>query len=881
MYLKKRLFFSFLFFISTIIISFGQSLIEGNLVNEKKEPQSQINILVYESESSVLIAYDVSDQNGNFSISVDSESDSLILTSSSVQFTNYTRTILNTSQKLYIELFIDIKKLKALEVKAKPIEQRGDTLNYLVASFVRQEDRSIEDILRRMPGIEIDQSGKISYQGSPIQNLYVDGLDLMDGRYSIVSKNLPQGSVNSVEVLENHQPLRVLNGKISSTQASINLKLSKGIAATGTAKIGLGYSPLLWDGNITPMFFSKKIQVLASYQTNNMGFDVSKQLTDFSLKDYVNMANRPTKKPKLINIEGINTPDIEERRYLDNNIHLANLNILVKLKDDFTLRTNVFYINDFQQQFKKINTTLYNPSDTIEFSQVVNNKIYSNYINGAITLNKNTEKYYLNNKLNFKTNWDKSIGVVLTNDNPIVQSLKSPFSALINDLMVIHDLGNHLLSIKSYISYDISPHSLEVSPGQFQEILNNGTNYNKSIQYLDLSRLFTQNSASIAFGWKKISFTPKMGFEYSNQYQISNISIINNTIANNAGDAFNNDLIAQKSKIFISTEFEYKYRKLIVKAIIPVSLNSIDLQDVLSKDGQKLNRTFFDPKLKIDYQLNGYWRAKAIASFKNILGEMDKVHYKYLLESYRVLSKNNAPISETYYSRFFGSLSFRNPINSFFNTLNYSYTIKNRNLIYSNIIDANGTSILLANYKANTSYYHTVNLRSSKYIQEIKSTIRLHLAFNHQKGQSLMNNKFFETKNVLYIMKPSLYIRIFEWLNTEYNLESQFIETFIEKKKYSSLNINRHILNIYIYPSKNQNISIKTEYYRIDNKDSFFVDVLYRYTITKKRLDFEIRWTNILNNKSYISYQTSDFSVWESTYLLRPAQLTASVKFNF
>ncbi|OYT16683.1 MAG: hypothetical protein B7C24_06535 [Bacteroidetes bacterium 4572_77] len=870
-----------MFFASTFITSYAQVYIEGTLLNEKKEPQPQINILIYTPQSSVLIAYDVSDQNGNFAIAVDRESDSLILMISSVQFVNQVIRIPNVSQKFNIELSIDVKKLEALEVKAQPIEKRGDTLSYLVASFVQQEDRSIEDVLRRMPGVEISGSGKILYQGMPIQNLYVDGLDLMDGRYSVVSKNLPQTSVNSIEILENHQPMRVLEDKISSVQASINLKLSKGVVATGTAKLGLGYSPLLWDANITPMVFSKKIQVLSSYQTNNIGLDVSKQLSDLSLQDQIKYANRPSDQPKLIGVEGVGNPELEEDRYLNNNIHLANLNMLVRLANDFTLRTNIFYVNDYQLQQKALNTKLYKPSDTIEFNEIVNNQIFNNDVLATITLNKNTKKYYFNNKLKFHTNWNKSNGVVLTNGNSITQSLQNPFKALKNQFMLIRELGNQLLQLNSYISYDNSPPKLEITPGQFQGILNKDTIYEKSIQHVDLGRFYTQNSASMVFGWKRISLTPEIGFVYRKQNLLSNISIIEDNVEEDVGDAFINNLMAENAKIYFNAAGEYKYKGLVIKATIPISWNDINLEEKNSDQGQKLQRFYLDPKLNIDYKINGYWRANAGISLKHRLGDIDKVHYNYLLESYRVLSKNDAPIAEKSYYSFNSSIWYRNPINSFFNKLNYGYMIKKSNLIYSNMVQSDGTTIILATYSPNTFYYHNINFRTSKYISKFKSTLRLQLAFNHKKGQSLLNAELFETKNLLYFIKPGIYMQIFEFLNAEYNLESQSLETFVEKEKKSSLVLNRHKLNIFVYPSKNQLISFSGEYYSVNGKDNYFVDLLYRYSISKKRLDFELHWMNILNNKTYTSYQANDFNVWESSYLLRPSQLMASVKFNF
>ena len=93
-----------------------------------------------------------------------------------------------------------------------------------------------------MPGIEVETGGQILYQGMPINKFYVEGLDLMESRYTLVSKNLPKGSVTTVEILENHQPMRMLQDKVVSQQAALNLKIKKGVSTTGTASLAAGLS---------------------------------------------------------------------------------------------------------------------------------------------------------------------------------------------------------------------------------------------------------------------------------------------------------------------------------------------------------------------------------------------------------------------------------------------------------------------------------------------------------------------------------------------------------------------------------------------------------------------------------------------------------------
>jgi hypothetical protein len=81
----------------------------------------------------------------------------------------------------------------------------------MVNSFSKEQDRSIGDVLKRMPGIEVLPDGKILYQGKAINKYYIEGLDLLEGKYNLANDNLPYQEVSQVQILENHQPIKTLD----------------------------------------------------------------------------------------------------------------------------------------------------------------------------------------------------------------------------------------------------------------------------------------------------------------------------------------------------------------------------------------------------------------------------------------------------------------------------------------------------------------------------------------------------------------------------------------------------------------------------------------------------------------------------------------------
>lgn len=177
--------------------------------------------------------------------------------------------------------------LKEVTVKADRIREQGDTVTYSVGTFAQKQDRSIGDVLARMPGINVEKSGKIQYQGEDINKFYIEGSDLLGGKYGIATNGINHEDVGAVEVMENHQPMQVLSGISFSDKAAINLKLKNKAKATwsvhGDAGGGYSWQPegAIWDGELFVMAVMPDFQNITTVKTNNIGEDLSAQATDF------------------------------------------------------------------------------------------------------------------------------------------------------------------------------------------------------------------------------------------------------------------------------------------------------------------------------------------------------------------------------------------------------------------------------------------------------------------------------------------------------------------------------------------------------------------------------------------------------------------------
>ena len=155
------------------------------------------------------IAYGVADDNGCYKLTFNSEEQQLTLLAECLGFESARKIVTNKSQSIDYVLHEKTTELKEVIIKAPAIRQRGDTISYNLSSYISQGDYTLKDAIRKLPGIDVAESGAIKYLGKDISNFYVEGMDLLGGKYNIATNNIPASYVSSVQVLNNHQAVKM------------------------------------------------------------------------------------------------------------------------------------------------------------------------------------------------------------------------------------------------------------------------------------------------------------------------------------------------------------------------------------------------------------------------------------------------------------------------------------------------------------------------------------------------------------------------------------------------------------------------------------------------------------------------------------------------
>ena len=425
----------------------AQVNVSGVIVEEgTSEPLIGASVILRNAEGKI-VKYAASNAKGEFAISSPGGVKGYSLDVSMMSYAKQTVGLDSLKLPVRIVMKASATMLKEVAVKAERIREQGDTVTYSVGSFAQAQDRSIGDVLKRMPGIDVSNNGKIKYQGEDINKFYIEGSDLLGGKYGIATNGISHDDVGAVEVMENHQPMQVLSGISFSEKAAINLKLKNRAKATwtfhGDAGGGYAWQPegAVWDGELFAMAVMPGFQNITTFKTNNIGEDLSAHATDFFT------SRRETDLSRYVSISLPGVPSLSRKRTLFNRSALLSTNGLWKVRNG-ELKAQIDYsFNRVTAQAANITTYFLENGDRI-VTENRDGRDRSHSLSGRFIYEINQKTTFINNTLLTNIDWDDvRLGVKgsLTND----QSASLPDYYISNKFKMIKRFnGKHLVTFQ-------------------------------------------------------------------------------------------------------------------------------------------------------------------------------------------------------------------------------------------------------------------------------------------------------------------------------------------------------------------------------------------------------------------------------------------------
>jgi hypothetical protein len=274
--MKKAIIISL--FLVSIINSYAQITISGTVRDSIGNPLEMANIIALNTIDSSLEGYATTDEKGHYKIKI-AKRTTVLLKVTYLGFTPKTKILVLTEQETTKDFVLNPANvaLEGVEVVYEmPVTIKGDTIVYNADSFTSGNEKKLGDVLKKIPGVEVNNKGEIEVEGKTVSKIMVEGKDFFDGDTKLATKNIPADAIEKIEVLKNYNEISQMSTVNSDNdQIAINIKLKDGKKnfwfGEITAGTGSGDGKTRYLAHPKLFYYSPKKSVNIITDTNNMG----------------------------------------------------------------------------------------------------------------------------------------------------------------------------------------------------------------------------------------------------------------------------------------------------------------------------------------------------------------------------------------------------------------------------------------------------------------------------------------------------------------------------------------------------------------------------------------------------------------------------------
>lgn len=266
-----------LFFITSI--SFAQSVkLEGLITDSKSVGLEMANVMAVNKATKAMDSYAITNDKGKFLLNLKPNT-AYSLKISYLGMQNKELEITTTSENNSRNIALEEGgiELDGVEiVREMPVSIKGDTIVYNADSFKSGTERKLEDILKKLPGVEVNADGEIEVEGKKVSKLMVEGKDFFDGDTKLGVKNIPADAIDKIQVLRNYSEIGALKG-VENNQDNIamNIKLKSGKKnfwfGDMTAGVGVAHEESRYLINPKIFYYNPKYSISVITNLNNIG----------------------------------------------------------------------------------------------------------------------------------------------------------------------------------------------------------------------------------------------------------------------------------------------------------------------------------------------------------------------------------------------------------------------------------------------------------------------------------------------------------------------------------------------------------------------------------------------------------------------------------
>ncbi len=865
-------FITYLIFLFVVVSAVAQVNVSGIVVDkESNEPLTGASVIVKGADGKIK-KYATSKGNGGFAMSLPSVA-GCRLEVSMMSFAKQSIPLDSVKFPLTVYMEPGSTLLKEVTVKADRIREQGDTITYGVSAFAQAQDRSIGDVLKRMPGINVEQSGKIQYQGEYINKFYIEGSDLLGGKYGIATNGISHEDVGAVEVMENHQPMQVLSGISFSDKAAINLKLKNKAKATwsfhGDAGGGYSWQPdgAIWDGELFAMAVMPNFQNITTIKTNNIGEDLSAQATDFFA------SRRGTDLSRYVGVSLPGVPNLSRKRTLFNRSALVSTNALWKLGRGEVKAQIDYSFNRVTAEAANVTTYFLDGLGGRDMSRPYGdggNRVIvedrngvdrSHSLSGKFIYELNQKTAFINNTLKTNIDWD-DVRLGVTGSLPNDQTASLPDYYVGNDFKLIKRFnGKHLVTFISKNEWESLPQTLSVSMNEaFMR------------QHVKDHAFYTNESAAYAFSVKGITISLEGGVKGYFRTLNTELPDMPEEIPGETVNVLNTNYLT----VYATPKFEYWVKRVNFSLSAPVSFAHYTFDKAIANRSE----VYFSPSLSMNWKPNNRFSMSVSGGTGRSPMDLNMIQPGYVMTNYRSFRRGIDDFYNSSSQRVSGRLSYKHTRRGIFaNAMvmqswsHRPYTLAQQlygdYVVYSYTDAESDGQMLMASGNI------------GKTLDFMRGSANITGLFSRNESHLISENTNVNSVGTSWSVGAKINGAPLRWFSFDYRFEWASSRMSMNDINASWLGNMENELLLNIMPHKKWEWHISGEHYRNELtadqfKNVFLLDTKVIYKLNK-RLELSASLSNIFNQRTYNYTTYNQLTSFESQRWLRGRELLISI----
>ena len=881
------------------LISVAQSIrLDGYIKDATGQPLEMANVMAVNHNTNAMDSYAITNDKGKFNLTLNT-STSYSINISYLGMKSKIIEIVTGQENITknIEMETGGIELEGVEiVREMPVSIKGDTIVYNADSFKSGTERKLEDILKKLPGVEVNDDGEIEVEGKKVTKLMVEGKDFFDGDTKLGVKNIPADAIDKIQVLRNFSEVGALKGvENNQDNVAMNIKLKSGKKnfwfGDINAGIGVGHQESRYVINPKLFYYSPKYSVNVISNFNNIGELPLTTQDYFKLTGGFRGISKKGGSSFDVSSNDLGISLLRNNRAKDIETKFGATNFSYSVNKAWTLSGFGIFTSSTTDLETKSQTTILNSGDQQKSQEVVAQK--SNF--GLFKLSssyKPTAKLQfdydvlakLSKQDEFATLYRESIVNSVSNSEDIFTTKKQDpvsFNQNLNLYYTIDD-KNILAFEAQHLYQDENPFynaNLQSQPfvltdyisGQNRNDLNQDrfVKTNKIDAKLDYYYMITpESNINVTLGetYSYQNFNSSI-FQILDNQTVNDLDAVSNT--NQVNYAFNDAYLGLHYKI-LTGKFTFNPG---------VSLHSYSMNN--QQLGTDFQQNFFRvlPDVFALYQIKKSESLTYNYSLTNNFTDINKLVEGYVFSNYNSLAQGNRTLenatSQVHSLRYF-KYNMYNLENIFANA---SYTKKVDAVKSSSIFTGiNQTSLPYNSSLADETLSGSGNYGRS-FLRNYKASVGA--SVNWSKFNNIQNNTPTTTESLTqnYSLKASTNYKNMPNLELGYNFTINEYNgtTFYTDKP--SVKLDYYFLNAFSFVSEYEFYKYRNDTKTIQNEYDFLSASLI-YQKKNAKMEYKLAATNILNTTSLNDDSFSQFSTRTAQYTVQPRYIIFSMKYN-